>query len=141
MNPQEKHKLSKVGLRTVKTNKRYFDFILYILIGFGIVAVVGITATYNNYRAFSWAVFGLVTLVLFGVLISGYSAYRKKPKLWAILAACLSVHLGLGILLITHIDRIQLVIFGVLYMLELPVLRTITGYFLTKNHEQPGVGR
>jgi hypothetical protein len=112
-------------------NRLLLDFVLYIVIAVGIVGLVGVTAAHDDYRTFSLSVFGLVTVALFGVLINDYRAYRRRLRMWVIIAVCLLVHLSVGIAAILRAERIQLVAFGVAYIAELPVMRSLLEYFLT----------
>ena len=53
--------------------------------------------------------------------------------MWAILGGCLLVHLVVGSLLISRIENIPPILFGVLYVVELPILRAVVERILPRD--------
>jgi multisubunit Na+/H+ antiporter MnhB subunit len=110
-----------------KRKRRLLDFALYAGIGIGVVTAVITAASHGSdmHRTMRWAGFGTVTLILFGILVSDYRAQRKNLRMWMVLGGCFFVHVVIGSLLISRIENIPPILFGVLYVAELPLLRAV----------------
>ncbi len=110
-----------------KRKRRLLDFALYAGIGLGVVAAVIAAANHGSdmHRTMRWAGFGIVTLILFGILVNDYRAQRKDIRTWKVLGGCFFVHVVIGSLLVSRIENIPPILFGVLYVVELPLLRAV----------------
>lgn len=104
------------------TSRRALDFVLYILLAVGLVALVLLVAAYtdwfDNDRLVRWGGLAAHTAIVFGYAIRSRKPLLTQPSFWAVLLVLLAAHLGLLIYVLANAKEWKAVWFAFLVPIE-----------------------
>jgi hypothetical protein len=120
--------------------RRLFEIALEVIFAVGLVIGICLYAVYgpkNPPFDFKWVPFGLNTAYVFGVALKTARPLWKKTKFWAVWGALLLAHALLGSLVLRQLERVPLIWYVPLVMVEVSVvLRAVEWSFAATELEQ-----
>jgi hypothetical protein len=112
------------------------DWILYVGIAILLVGMIAAFAVRDADAGRSrslplkWIGFVGTTAIVFGYAIRACRPSWRIRKFWYLLSLFLAAHLGLGVFVLTAVDRVALWFYGLLSGVEYAVLSAYLGFFL-----------
>jgi hypothetical protein len=118
------------------TTSKARDWLFYVVIAILMVGMIGAFAVHeadtggSQSLPLKWMGFVGTTAIVFGYAIRACRPWWKTPKFWLLLTLSFMAHVGLGVFVLTRIDRVALLIYGLLGGVEYAVLTGYLGLFL-----------
>jgi hypothetical protein len=120
----------RAGLSRTHENRRLVrDWLLYISIGIVVVlAAVGIAVfeARNNIEPglpLKWLGFIGASAIIFAYSLRSSREIWNRAYFWPVFVVILSLHAGIGVLLLSRLSRVPLVFFAFLPPIELPLIQ------------------
>jgi hypothetical protein len=115
------------------TRRRIKDFLLYTLIGIGVVTATSLFAFHTRVEVdsfFKWLGFGVVSALVFGDTIRTNRRQWRNQRFWVLVGVFLAVQSGLGIVLLSTVTKVPTIYWGLFFPLDYGVLAAYLAFFL-----------
>lgn len=112
------------------------DWLLYVVIAILIVGMIGAFAVHDadtgrsHSLPLKWLGFAGTTAIVFGYAIRACRRSWRMRRFWLLLGLFFAAHLGLGVFVLTTVDRVALLSYVLLSGFEYAVLTAYLGFFL-----------
>jgi hypothetical protein len=111
---------------------RVRDFLLYVVVGLGMVAAVVLLAVFTRIvpdSLFKWLGFAAMTALVFGDTIRTSRRWWGQPRFWLLLGAFLGAQCGLGTLILWTVTKVPTILWAFLIPLDYVALNAYLGFF------------
>jgi hypothetical protein len=123
-------------MRRVMRSGRARDWLRYAVIAIVFVATIAAFAVHDADTGDSrglpleWLGFVGTTAIVFGYAIRACRRWWRMHKFWLLLTVFFIAHVGVGLFVLTKVDRVALVVYAIVSGVEYAVLTAYLGVFL-----------
>jgi len=113
------------------TGERIRDFVIYVLIGVGVVAFIMVLAFNRDFfhpeQIARWGGLVLYTPVIFGAVIQQHRQFWKQAAFWVTIAILLLLHIAAFSMLLQRVQEWRIVWYGLAGVFEGPAMMFVCG--------------